>query len=78
MPIAIDPITVNREPLHLLGDRMASGIGVAILIVVGAEDVEDNTDFRKVGLFQALKLLLLAFDILREIVIEEYDGILVL
>ena len=75
MPIALNAVAVNREPINRLGDQMSARIGVPILIVVGSEDIENDAHFGDVCPFQALEFLTLFGDELCQVVVEEYKSI---
>ena len=60
MPIALNAVAVNREPINRLGNQMSARIGIPILIVVGPEDIEydahfgDACPFPSLGVFHSV------------------------
>ena len=54
MPIAMNAVAVNGEPINLLRNRMQARIGIDILIIIWPEDIEYDAHFGDVGLLQFL------------------------
>ena len=73
MTISGDAVTVDGEPVDLLGDRMAARVAGHVLVVVRPQNIADDSDFRDVGRLPFLQVASLGCDEACKIVMKEHD-----
>lgn len=72
MPVSMNAVAIDGEPLDGSCYRMQARIGVHILIVSRAEKIEYDSHFRDICAAQSFQLLGLPRDIFRQITIKEH------